>query len=109
MDDYIYFEAAADPPPGVQPNFEHPPGSAIAANAIVIIALITVTLFAWMRLYTKIYIIHRLHTEDCKVNPLSYHCANSLIRCRSNPNCMGKSRRITVCLIRILTASSSLR
>jgi hypothetical protein len=94
MDDYIYHEAAADPPPGVHSNFEHPPGSAVVANTIVSMALVTVTVFAWTRLYIKIRIVHKLHAEDCKPIPLSHHYAGSLIESRPNTLSLGKLRHL---------------
>jgi len=104
MDDYIYNEAAADPPPGVQSNFDNPPSSAIVANTIVSITLITVTVFAWTRLYIKIHVIHKLHAEDCKLPQcFTSTYTYSLIACRPNTYRMGKPRHNSDDLLRMLT------
>lgn len=56
------------PPPGVTPNFAHPPDdyqSTIVATLAV--CLTVATLLSAMRLYAKAYIIKSFALEDCKV------------------------------------------
>jgi hypothetical protein len=91
MGDYIYHKAAAQPPPGVQSNFDSPHGNPMVANAVVGVACVSVTVFAWTRLYIKIRIIHKLHPEDCKQAHTTLDAHSLTGGCRSNTYRLGRS------------------
>jgi hypothetical protein len=57
---------ALTPPPGVEANFvdSYNMRSMSLARNIAIISI--TTLAVWMRLFTKVEIVKKLHVEDCK-------------------------------------------
>ena len=54
------------PPPGHVSNLEHPPNEAGLAYATLGICLVTVTVFTWFRFFVKLWIMQKLHLEDCE-------------------------------------------
>ena len=63
------------PPPGITPNFDDPPSQLRAINAVVISCLTIATIFAWLRLYTKVFVKRSYGSEDCK---RAYGCCYNL-------------------------------
>lgn len=80
MDDYIYYAPAAEPPPGLHSNFDHPPGQRAMADALVIVAIGSTTIFAFLRFYTKMFIIGVLHAEDYLI-PIAWIAAIGQATC----------------------------
>lgn len=65
---------ALQPPPGIHPNFVNPEDLHIAIVVTLVLCVSISTLVFWMRVYTKLYIIHRTGWEDCKFCFLYIHC-----------------------------------
>lgn len=76
--------AVRKPPPGHVSNLEHPPNEAGLAYATLGISLVTVTLFTWFRFLVKLWIMQKLHLEDCEYFAVWCRNTRSLMRCRSN-------------------------
>jgi hypothetical protein len=62
-------EAALDgpalaPPPGVVPNFEHPPNSNVVAQVLIPVLLTLVTLALLLRSYAKFVVLKSLSVDD---------------------------------------------
>jgi hypothetical protein len=54
------------PPSGVKPNFEHPESLGYRIIIASVICWFAATLFVFLRLYTRQYIIRIIAVEDCK-------------------------------------------
>jgi hypothetical protein len=54
------------PPAGVMPNFVDPANFHVVYIATVVVCLSFVTSSLFMRIYVKIYIIHKTEWADCK-------------------------------------------
>lgn len=57
---------ALAPPPGVLPQLDNPPNHKAAATTIHIVFVTTATLGIIMRLYTKAFVLRKVHLADCK-------------------------------------------
>lgn len=57
---------ALKPPPGLESNFIDPPSHRELSLATLILCLLITTSMTFMRLYVKIFTVHKLHLEDCK-------------------------------------------
>lgn len=55
---------AMKPPPGVMPNFAHPPSRNVEGYAAVITCLVLAVILVAFRLYAKIFCMKKVHTED---------------------------------------------
>jgi hypothetical protein len=53
-------------PPGVTPNFDNPESRAYQAIIASVVCPVIALVFLLLRLYTKRYIICKLHMDDCK-------------------------------------------
>lgn len=56
---------AEAPPEGVTPDFTNPPNGNSEALAVIIICTILATLALIGRLYSRAFLIKKLHIEDC--------------------------------------------
>lgn len=54
------------PPPGVIPNFVDPPSLRHAATTMLALYLVLSMIVVLMRMYTKIFILRQMASEDCK-------------------------------------------
>jgi len=63
----------APPPPGVIPNFAHPPNEAALAYSASVAALVLSAFFVWFRVFVKLCIVKKVHIEDCKAAPNPMH------------------------------------
>lgn len=55
------------PPPGVEPNFEHPQGSLYSWDlATQTLCIVFTTFFYVLRMYTRIHIHKCVNREDCE-------------------------------------------
>jgi len=59
------------PPAGVMPNFVDPANFHVLYIATVVLCLSFATSALFMRIYTKIYIIHKTEWADCETSPLA--------------------------------------
>ena len=57
---------ARTPPPGVTPDFNHPPNLAFYVPLTVTLCIGLSTLAIFMRMYTKLFLIRSRALEDCK-------------------------------------------
>lgn len=62
---------ALKPPPGVVPDFDNPSGIQGEIHALLIVCAVISTIFVWLRLYTRYFIIKSHGWDDCKVIVLS--------------------------------------
>ncbi|KAF2186225.1 hypothetical protein K469DRAFT_573671 [Zopfia rhizophila CBS 207.26] len=60
----ILNQPVGHPPEGVTPNLVHPPNKATLAYSVVITSFFSVTIFTWIRILVKWYIVRKLHLED---------------------------------------------
>jgi hypothetical protein len=62
-------DAAAPPPAGVTPNFEHPQDVLHTVNLVSnVLCIAVVTPFVLVRVYIKTRIVRSFNTEDCKLS-----------------------------------------
>ena len=57
------------PPPGVTPNFINPHNYQSKIIAVVSVCLTVATLVTALRLYTKVFLIKSVKSEDCERGP----------------------------------------
>lgn len=69
LSDYANLPAGA-PPPGVVPNFDHPPTRVIEAHIGMGICIGVTLVFVMLRLYVKLAITHTWGWDDCE----SFEC-----------------------------------
>lgn len=69
---------AADPPPGVTPNFVNPPSLHSVNLGVSIACLILMIVVVGVRTYTKAAILRDMRHEDCRL-PRSSHIAALLL------------------------------
>jgi hypothetical protein len=62
---------AAPPPPGIVPNFEHPPSRSNLLLGLTSVFLALAVISYSIRMYTKIKIFRKLTWDDCKSNEAS--------------------------------------
>lgn len=61
---------AVSPPPGVVPDFEHPEDIFWTVNIVSqTVAMVTITVFFSLRVFTKTFIAPPFCREDCKTRP----------------------------------------
>jgi hypothetical protein len=53
------------PPKGAVINFQNPPNHNRAALAVAIVSLLLVTVGVLCRIYSRVFIIKKVHLEDC--------------------------------------------
>ena len=58
---------ALKPPVGVVPNFDNPPSIAHFSVICAAVSLPVVAIFVSLRMFTKIYCIHKVSAEDCRL------------------------------------------
>ena len=54
------------PPPGVTPNFVNPENYQSSILALQTICLVLATVFTALKIYTKLFLIKSLGSEDCE-------------------------------------------
>jgi hypothetical protein len=61
-------EGALPPPPGVEPNFDNPSGGVhFWLKFAQFLCIPIVTVFVALRMYVKIFMLHEVFLEDCKL------------------------------------------
>ena len=68
---------AAEPPSGVVPHLVNAPNDLYTGRAVCIVTLVLCTLALSLRLYTKAFVIGKIHAADCKAS--AYHYATNLL------------------------------
>jgi hypothetical protein len=53
-------------PPGIEPNFEHPDSIGYRIIIASVVCWVTATLFVFLRLYSRRYVVRIIALEDCK-------------------------------------------
>ena len=76
-------EYAAEPPPGVIPDYEHPARNGVRRLFVVIPLLMAIaTVMVGLRLYARKFIVKKMGLDDCKDFQLNRESkANSGYRC----------------------------
>jgi hypothetical protein len=62
---------AAAPPPGVIPNFDHPPSRSNLLLGLTTAFLVLAVISYFIRMYTKIRILRKVTWDDCKSNVIA--------------------------------------
>jgi hypothetical protein len=57
---------AASPPPGIVPNFDHPPSRSNLLLGLTSVFLSLAVISYFIRMYTKIKILRKVSWDDCK-------------------------------------------
>lgn len=65
--DQIRNSPAADPPPGIIPNFTDPPNLTRTSIGLVIAGMVIIISVALIRFYTRVFCLKRVRVEDCSL------------------------------------------
>lgn len=89
--DHLLNGPAMAPPPGVIPNFVDPPSLQKLAILSLVLHYLFSTLVVLMRLYTKIFILRQMASEDCMSWNLAYSSDKTLMLDRRHHFRMGEN------------------